>query len=121
MLRQIFAACCVLAAACGTANAGDRIFLHHGGMYVHSPVYVHPAYAVPVAPVVYSAPVWHYPAPVVVHPVAVAPAPVYYSPYYAPAVVPAPVYYYRGHRGFRPYRGVEIEFERDGDIEIDYR
>ena len=68
MLRQIFAACCVLAAACGTANAGDRIFLHHGGMYVHSPVYVHPAYAVPVAPVVYSAPVWHYPAPVVVHP-----------------------------------------------------
>lgn len=121
MLRQIFAACCLVAAVSGTASAGDRIFLHHGGLHVHSPVYVQPAYVVPAAPVVYAAPVWHYPAPVVVHPVAVAPAPVYYSPYYAPAVVPAPVYYYGGHHGFRPYRGVQIKYERDGDIKINYR
>lgn len=119
MLRQIFAAC-VLTVACGTATAGDHIRLHyHPGFYVPAPVYVQPVYTVPVAPVVYSTPVWHYPAPVAVHPIAVAPAPVYYSPYVAP--VPAPVYYYGGYRGFRRYRGVEIEFERDGDIEIDYR
>ncbi|MFM7055425.1 MAG: hypothetical protein ACKO2P_00740 [Planctomycetota bacterium] len=121
MLRQILVAAFVMAAACGTADAGDHFRLYHPGfVYAPSPYYV-PVYPAPVvyaAPVVhYSAPVFHYPAPAVVHPVAVAPAPVYYSPW----VAPAPVYYYGGYRGFRRYRGVEIEFERDGDIEIDYR
>ena len=51
----------------------------------------------------------------------------YYAPrttVIAPAIYAAPAYYggYRGHRYHgRRFRGVEIEFERDGDIEIDYR
>ncbi|MGV2334898.1 MAG UNVERIFIED_CONTAM: hypothetical protein LVR18_12550 [Planctomycetaceae bacterium] len=119
MLRQILVAACVLAAACGTADAGDRIRLYHPGfVYAPSPYYV------PVYPRRSSTP----PRWSTTRTRAALsrsgrrasrrrrPSPVYYSPY-----APAPVYYYGGYRGYRRYRGVEIEFERDGDIEIDYR
>ena len=50
----------------------------------------------------------------------------YYAPrttVIAPAVYSPPAYYgYRGRRHHgRRFRGVEIEFERDGDVEIIYR
>jgi hypothetical protein len=49
-----------------------------------------------------------------VHPVVVAPAPV--------VVGPAPIIYSaRTLRHFRPYRRMDVEYERDGDIEIHYR
>jgi len=91
MLRQILVAAFVMAAACGTADAGDHFRLYHPGVvYAPSPYYV-PVYPAPVvyaAPVVhYPAPVLHYPAPVLVHPVAVATAPAYYGPWIAPAAL----------------------------------
>jgi hypothetical protein len=47
-------------------------------------------------------------------------APVYAVPVYATPAYAAPGYYGR-HGRFRALREVEVEYERDGDIEIDYR
>jgi hypothetical protein len=76
-------------------------------------VYSHPVYPVPTVTVA-TTPVLstYYHTPV--HPVVVAPAPV--------VIGPAPIMYSsRTLRHFRPYRRLDVEYERDGDIEIHYR
>ena len=102
---------------------------YYAAPYYASPYFAAPAYVAPVAPVVYGSPMYpvstvtvstvpvlstYYHAPI--QPVVVAPAP-------APIVVgPAPIHYSaRTLRHFRPYRRMDVEYERDGDIEIHYR
>ena len=132
MLRHFMSCIIAVGAVSAAAQAGDH--------------YYFPGYAFAAPPVVYAAPVVSYqPAYVVpsMSVVSVHSYPVstvgYSTSYYAPmvptvAVAPSPFAayygvpaayavpgYYRRHGHFRRYRGVEIEIERDGDIEIDYR
>lgn len=136
MLKRIVLSCLALVAVSAAASAGDRFYfpnhvfaqpiVYAAPVVAYQPAYVVPTpvvtvQTVPVTTVSYST---HYYAPVVptvatyyaARPAIVSP--VVYS---APAI---PVYgrpVYGGRRHFRPYRGVEIEYERDGDIEIDYK
>jgi hypothetical protein len=135
MLRNLFLCLIGLASVTATAQAGDHYYFP-GYAFAPSPVLYaapvvsyQPAYVVPtpfvtvqsypVTTVAYST---QYYAPMVP---SVPVVPVTYSSYYAPRAVVAPAvyavpgYYGRGHH--RRFRGVEIEIERDGDIEIDYR
>lgn len=123
MLKQMLLTIGLMLSFSETAAAGDRF-------YFPSHAFAGPA-VVYVPPVVAYQPAYVVPTPVVV----AAPYPVYTTQYYAPLVpiatgpvyapraVAAPVYLGRRHyhRPPRGYRGVEIEFERDGDIEIDYK
>lgn len=132
MFKRFVLSCVVMVAASAAATAGDRYYfpshvfaqpvVYAAPVVAYQPAYVVPTpvvavQSVPVTTVSYST---QYYAPVVptvtsyyaARPAVVSPV-VYSAPVYA-----RPVY---GRRHFRPYRGVEIEFERDGDIEIDYR
>ncbi len=150
MLRTLMACVLSLAAVSTTAVAGDR-FYFPGHVFAPPVVYAapvvswQPAYAVPTATMTFhdygaqSVPVskvsysteYYTPLVPTVSTVTYVAAPRvvpigYYAPrtmVIAPAVYAAPVSYgYRGlRRHGRRFRGVEIEFERDGDIEIDYR
>jgi hypothetical protein len=121
-----FAVLAILATT--AANAGDHyyyptpMFASPGIVYAGPLVPYYPSYVVP--PTVVAVPSVHMLAPMPM------PSVVYPSYYYTPmvsAVVAHPVMYrthfhYRHPRRLpRGYRGVEIEYERDGDIEIDYR
>ncbi len=126
MLRHLLVCTFAVAVLSVTAQAGDY---YHFPAYAFSgpPVYAvpvvsyQPAYVVPTAQFVATYPV-----------TTVAYSTQYYAPmvpivpaYYAPARVVSPVYvapgYYGRHGRYRSLRRVEVEFERDGDIEIDYR
>ncbi len=130
MLRRIALTMMAVVAVSAFAKAGDRFYfpghvfappvVYAAPVVAYQPAYVVPTpvvavQTVPVTTVSYST---HYYAPVV----PVVPT---VATYYAARPVVSPVVYggpvYVGRRHFRPYRGVEIEFERDGDIEIDYR
>lgn len=127
MLYRIAFIVMTAVAASASVEAGDHFYfpgypyappvVYAAPVVAYQPAYVVPTPVVtvqtfPVTAVSYST---HYFAPVVP---TVAP---YYvaRPVYSPVVYGAPIH--MGRRHFRPYRGVEIEFERDGDIEIDYR
>lgn len=137
MLRHFMTCLIAVAALSAAAQAGDHYYfpgyafaappvVYAAPAVSYQPAYVVPSTSVvsvhsyPVSTVAYST---SYYAPMVPT-VAVAPSPfiAYYS---APAVVAPAVYavpgYYRHNGHFRRYRGVEVEIERDGDIEIDYR
>lgn len=143
MFKRFVLSCVAMIAVSTAASAGDR-FYFPGHVFAQPVVYAAPVVAyqpaylvptpvvavqtVPVTTVSYST---HYYAPLVptvatyyaARPAVVSPV-VYSAPVYSAPVYSAPVYarpVYAGRRHFRPYRGVEIEFERDGDIEIDYR
>lgn len=151
MLRSLVICLLSLTAVSATGLAGDRFYFPDyvfapPQVYYAAPIVSYqPAYAVPMPALSYqtygvpSVPVstvsysTQYYAPLVP---TISPAPWvamprvatygYYAPrttVIAPAIYSAPAYYgYRGHRYHgRRYRGVEIEIERDGDIEIDYR
>jgi hypothetical protein len=134
MSKHLMAFGLALFAACSSAVAGDRFYFSHrtfvappvvyaAPAVVYQPAYVVPTPTVtvasyPVSTVTYST---QYFAPMV--PMVVAPAPVIAAPVYAaPVVIPSRAYVVPArHARLRRYRGVEVEFERDGDIEIDYR
>jgi hypothetical protein len=137
MLRHFMSCIIAVAAVSAAAQAGDHYYfpgyafaappvVYAAPVVSYQPAYVVPSMSVvsvhsyPVSTVGYST---SYYAPMVPT-VAVAPSP--FAAYYgAPAVVAPAAYavpgYYRRHGHFRRYRGVEVEIERDGDIEIDYR
>ena len=137
MLRHFMNCFIAVAAVSAAAQAGDHYYfpgyafaappvVYAAPVVSYQPAYVVPSMSVvsvhsyPVSTVGYST---SYYAPMVPT-VAVAPSP--FAAYYgAPAAVAPAAYavpgYYRRHGHFRRYRGVEIEIERDGDIEIDYR
>jgi len=121
-----FAVLAILATT--VAEAGDHY-------YFPAPVFASPGivYAGPVVPYY---PTYVMPPTVVAVPSATMLAPVpmtgvaypshYYTPMVSavvarPVIYPTRVHYGRPRRLPRGYRGVEIEFERDGDIEIDYK
>ncbi len=121
MFRSVMMTVAAVLAACGSVQAGDHFYFSYPAYAAPAPVFVHPAYSVPVVTYAPSIPSYYYtPAPMFVQPVAVAPvaiAPVAIAPlpYYAPVV-----YGVRG-RALRPLRSMKVEFERDGDIEVRYR
>ena len=137
MLRHLMLCGLALAAVSASAQAGHH---YHFPAYAFAPPVVYatpvvayqPAYVVPtpymsvatypVTTVTYST---QYYAPMV--PVTAAyyvprpaVAPVYGVPVYATPAYAAPGYYGR-HGRFRALREVEVEYDRDGEIEIDYR
>ena len=133
MLRHLLTCILTLATVSATAQAGHHYHfpgyafaappvMYAAPMVTYQPAYVVPTsyfavQAYPVSTVTYST---QYYAPMVPM------GPVSYSAYYAPQPVVTPgVYmphgYYGRHGHYRRFRGVEVEFERDGDIEIDYR
>jgi hypothetical protein len=138
MFKRLVLSCVAMIAVSAAATAGDRYYfpshvfaqpvVYAAPVVAYQPAYVVPTpvvavQTVPVTTVSYST---HYYAPLVptvavyyaARPAVVSPV-VYSAPVYSAPVYARPVY--AGRRHFRPYRGVEIEFERDGDIEIDYR
>ena len=137
MTKHLLAFGLVLVGLCGSVVAGDRFHFSHrvfvappvvygAPVVAYQPAYVVPTPVVtvasyPVSTVTYST---QYYAPMVpVVPATVVAAPVIAAPVIAsPVILPARGYVVPvRHSRFRRYRGVEIEFERDGDIEIDYR
>lgn len=129
MLRHLLTCCVALVAASGASQAGDHfyfprhVFAGPPVVYAAPVVSYQPAYVVPTGfvsvqsfPVTTMAYSTQYFAPVV---------PVAHTAYYAPQTVVAPAYvapgYFGRHGRYRSFRGVEVEFERDGDIEIDYK
>ena len=137
MTKHLLAFGLMLFVASSSVFAGDRFYFSHqvfvappvvygAPVVAYQPAYVVPTPTVtvasyPVSTVTYST---HYYAPMVpVVPAAVVATPVIAAPVVAsPVILPARGYVVPvRHRHFRRFRGVEVEFERDGDIEIDYR
>ncbi|MFO0974909.1 MAG: hypothetical protein U0996_00855 [Planctomycetaceae bacterium] len=137
MTKHLMAFGLILVGVCSSAVAGDRFYFSHrtfvappvvygAPVVAYQPAYIVPTPTVtvasyPVSTVTYST---HYFAPMVpVVPTTVVAAPVVAAPVVAsPVILPTRTYVVPARHGrFRRYRGVEVEFERDGDIEIDYR
>ncbi len=139
MLRHVMTCVFALGSLAATAEAGHHYYfpshafagppvVYAAPVVSYQPAYVVPSSFVsvqsyPVSTVTYST---QYYAPMVptVSTVAVAAFPT--AAYYAPRPVLTPVGYvapgyYGRHGHYRRFRGVEVEIERDGDIEIDYK
>lgn len=124
MFRSVLSTAAAMLMACGSAFAGDHLYLPYPAYVAPAPVYVQPVYSVPAVAYAPSIPSYYYaPAPMFVQPV----APVAYAPVAIAPVAISPIHYYSPfvygvrHRALRPYRSMKIEYERDGDIEVRYR